>query len=115
MARTSKIEVEKERERARKGKGGRGIYSQNHQVWEAVVALLVAIVGYVRIDDERYDDILLILGALVWERSEVREVMERVNRDAVWLHLQVAGRNRRLEVPRLEGYEFAKLGDGIVV
>lgn len=115
LARTTKAEVEKEKERAKKGKGGRGIYSQNSQVWEAVVALLLAIVDYVRIEDEKFDDVLFILGSLVWEREEVREVLERVNRDAVWLHLQVAGRNKGLEGPVVEGYEFAKLGDGIVV
>jgi hypothetical protein len=113
LARNTKKEVE--RENSKKGKGGRGVYSQNNQVWEAVVRLLLAVVGYVRIDDEGFDEVLGVLGALVWEREGVREVLERVNGDAVWLHLQIAGRNKRLEMPVMEDYRFAGLDVGIVV
>ncbi|KUJ19114.1 uncharacterized protein LY89DRAFT_642001 [Mollisia scopiformis] len=111
LARNAKREVEREKG---KGRGGRGIYSQNSQVWEAVVRLLVAVVGYVRIEDEGFDEVLGILGDLVWERESVRSALERVNADAVWLCMQDAGKNRRLEVPSIEGFKFAALDAGVV-
>ncbi|CZR61589.1 uncharacterized protein PAC_11486 [Phialocephala subalpina] len=110
LARDVKVEVGKEK----KGKGGRGIYSQNHQVWEAVVRLLVAIVGYVRIDEEAFDEVLEVLGDLVGDREDVRSVFEVVNGDAVWLFLQREGRNERLEVPVMEGYQFVSLNSTVI-
>ncbi|KAE8442116.1 hypothetical protein EG329_003822 [Mollisiaceae sp. DMI_Dod_QoI] len=102
LARNAKREVEREKG---KGRGGRGIYSQNNQVWEAVVRLLLAVVGYVRIEDEMFDEVLEVLGGLVWERESVKEVLEKVNADAVWLFMQSTGRNRTLETPVMEGYQ----------
>ncbi|KAF8855881.1 ARM repeat-containing protein [Acephala macrosclerotiorum] len=106
LARNTKREAEKEKG---KGRGGRGIYSQNHQVWEAVIRLLVAVVGYVRIDDECFDEVLDVLGDLVWEREDVRGVLDAINADAVWLFLQREGKNVELEVPIMKGYQFVSL------
>jgi TELO2-interacting protein 1 len=93
----------------KRGNGGRGIYSQASQVWEAIISLLAAIVGYVRIDDAMLDEVLELLGDLVCEREELRATLEAVNSDAVWLVLQDLGKNEGLHLPVLEGFMYAKV------
>ena len=93
-----------------KGSGGRGIYSQASRVWEAVVSLLTCVVGYVRIGDEMFDDVLELLGYLVVERRDLREVLEMVNADAVWLALWRMGKTENSrETPVLEGHQFVSI------
>jgi hypothetical protein len=93
----------------KKGKAGRGIYSQAGQVWEAMIHLIAAIVGHVRINDAMFDEVLELLGELICERIELRVTLEAVNSDVVWLTLQDLGKNKRLELPLMEGFDFAKL------
>ena len=103
VARLARSKVSKEK----KGSAGRGIYSQNNQVWEAVIRLMVSIVEYVRVEDEMFDEVLDILGDSLHAREDVRSALGIVNRDAVCLALHVAGKDRRLKTPVLKGYEFA--------
>jgi hypothetical protein len=109
LARRAKSEMEREQ------KARRGVYAQSSQVWEGIVSLLVTIVGYVRIDEDMFDDVVDVLGELVWERAEIKEVLEVINADTVWLAMQVAGKNGRLERPVMEGFEFFALENGIAV
>ncbi|KAE9367842.1 hypothetical protein N431DRAFT_383829 [Stipitochalara longipes BDJ] len=99
----------------KKGKGGRGIHSQASQVWEAVIALLLAVVRNVRIDDWMLDDLLELLGDLIWQRKELRDALEVVNSDAVWLVLQGLGKNKRLDQPVAEGLTFSKPNTAVLV
>ena len=98
-------------------KGGRGKYSQASKVWEAVVGLVVSIVGHVRIDDDKFDDVVDVLGSLAWERVDVKEVLEAINADAVWLAMEIAGANKKLDLPKtgMKGFEFVKIKCGIAV
>jgi hypothetical protein len=106
LARRAKGKMEAEK----KGSGGRGMYSQANRVWEAVVGLLVCVVGYVRIGDEMFDEVLELLGYLVVERRDVREVFEVVNADAVWLVLWRIGKAGKVrKTPNLEGHQFVSL------
>lgn len=82
-----------ERMRAeRRGKGsagGRGVYSGGYRVWDALVTMLVVVLGHVRVRDEMVDDVLEVLGAECLEaRADVREVLEGLNPDAVWLEME---------------------------
>lgn len=99
----------------KRSEGGRGIYSQASQVWEAVIGLLTTIVGYVRIDDGMFDEVLELLGDLIWQREELRVIFEVVNSDAVWLALQGLGNNKRLDQPVMEGFTFAKVDTLVLV
>ena len=106
MARKSRAKMEAEK----KGKGGRGLYSMVSKVWEAVVGLLVCVVGYVRVTDEMFDEVLEVLGDLVAEKREVREVLERINGDAVWLTLWRRGVAEMVrDTPRMNGWRFVPL------
>jgi hypothetical protein len=93
----------------KKGTGSRGIYSQASQVWESIVRLMLAVVEYVRIDDEMFDEVVELLTDLIPARREVRDALSIINADAVWLAMQIAGKNEKIEVPVLNGYEFAAL------
>ncbi|KAL1888727.1 hypothetical protein Sste5346_009352 [Sporothrix stenoceras] len=79
---------------------GLGRFAQAVQVWEAVAGLLIAIVTYVKLDDDVYDAILeLLLGTSpggarvlpVSEELKAREALAVVNPDAVWLATYRAG------------------------
>jgi len=75
---------------------GLGRFSQAVQVWDAVQKLLVAIVSYVQIDDDIFDQILLLLAESLEpsesERNpEPRAALEAVDADAVWLFMYERG------------------------
>lgn len=99
----------------KKSGAGRGVYAQSSKGWDAVVKLFVAIVGCVRIEDDMFDEVVDVLGILVWEREDVKTALEVVNRDAVWLAKWVAGKSAALERPVMEGYEFVAIDTSIAV
>ncbi|KAB5570283.1 armadillo-type protein [Coniochaeta sp. 2T2.1] len=74
------------------GSSGLGKFSRASQVWSAVVRLLTAIVSYVRLDDGIFDQILELLIDVAVVDKEVRQALEDVNADAVWLALYERGR-----------------------
>ena len=98
----------------KKGAGSRGVYSQASQVWESVVRLVITILEYVRIDDDMFDEVVELLTDLIPVRRDVREALSVVNADAVWLAMEIAGKNEAIVRPVLKGYEFAAL-DKVVV
>ena len=98
----------------KKGAGSRGMYSQASQVWESVVRLVITILEYVRIDDDMFDEVVELLADLIPVRRDVRDALSVVNADAVWLAMEIAGKNEAIERPVFKGYEFAAL-DKVVV
>lgn len=88
-------------------KGGRGVFGEGRKAWEGVVGLLVRVVGWVSVGDVMFDEVLEVLGREVVGRAEVRDVLEGVNADAVWLALR--RKEEKREVPVVEGYTFAPL------
>ena len=97
----------------KKGRHGRGVYSQNWQVWEAFIKLLITIVEYVRIDDDMFDEALEILVELIGSREDVRNAFSAVNADAVWLQELRQGQLPRMETPVMVDIKFADLEDGV--
>ncbi|KAJ2989559.1 hypothetical protein NUW58_g3410 [Xylaria curta] len=71
---------------------GLGRFSQAVQIWDAVQNLLVAIVTYVSIDDDVFDQILpLLADALESQNPEARAALEAIDADAVWLFMYERG------------------------
>ncbi|KAI1149208.1 ARM repeat-containing protein [Nemania diffusa] len=71
---------------------GLGRFALSVQTWDAVQNLLVTIVNYVRIDDDIFDQILVLLAdALESQRPEVRTALEAIDTDAVWLFMYERG------------------------
>jgi hypothetical protein len=64
-----------------------GANSSDEQILNALVGLLVAILGYVRITDDMGDEILGLLAPIMDEpgRETVRDALHSWNADAVWL------------------------------
>ncbi|KAI1810321.1 ARM repeat-containing protein [Poronia punctata] len=76
------------------GGSGLGRFAQAAQVWQAVQNLLVAIVSYVQIDDDVFDQVLLLLAEALESRdrkSEPRAALEAIDADAVWLFMYERG------------------------
>ncbi|KAH9866568.1 hypothetical protein J1614_008258 [Plenodomus biglobosus] len=77
--------------------GSREIYrpelyvdAPTRMVWDSFVGLLCSIAGHVTVKDERGDEMLDMLDAVL-EREDVRSSMECWNADAVWLRLYKKG------------------------
>lgn len=109
LAKLSRAKFEGEQ----RGGAGRGVYSQPSKAWEAIIRLLVTIVGYVNLDDDTFDQIIGVLGRVL-ERQDVRGVLERINADAVWLALHQLGTEGAIQQPAVDGYAFAELSTGIL-
>ncbi|KAK4043943.1 hypothetical protein C8A01DRAFT_12522, partial [Parachaetomium inaequale] len=86
--------------------GALGRFAQASLVWEAVLGLLTAMVECVRMDDEMFDDILGLVVDVLPQHADLKEALETVNADAVWLALYERGMVPGREVPVVEGFEF---------
>ncbi|KAK4190048.1 armadillo-type protein [Podospora australis] len=87
-----------------------GRFTQASQVWEAALGLLRDIVSYVKVEDEMFDEILGLVVDVLPRHKELREALETVNSDAVWLALYERGGLGEGELPVMEGFEFVRLG-----
>ncbi|KAF2970614.1 hypothetical protein GQX73_g2994 [Xylaria multiplex] len=71
---------------------GLGRFAQIVQIWGAVQDLLVAIVTYVHIDDDIFDQILpLLADSLEGQSPKTRAALEAIDADAVWLFMYERG------------------------
>ncbi|EQL01280.1 HEAT repeat protein [Ophiocordyceps sinensis CO18] len=89
--------------------GGLGQHSSPAKIWEAVVKLLTSIVSFTHVDAEMFDEILDLLSDALERNSEVREALETINADAVWLARYERRRIDPLPTPQLEGVKFADM------
>lgn len=95
---------------------GLGRFASSAQMWKAVVSMLTAIVSFVRIDDDIFEEILSLLaddaGGAPLRNEGVRRALEAVNADAVWLVLFERGlldESTSLRAPVLAGCTFAAM------
>ncbi|KAI2637303.1 ARM repeat-containing protein [Xylaria nigripes] len=91
---------------------GLGRFAQAVQVWNAVQNLLVAIMTYVQIDDDVFDQILLLLAdALESQSPEVRTALESIDADSVWLFMYERGMltMEPSARPMMAGVEFVQV------
>ncbi|TLD23364.1 hypothetical protein PspLS_07215 [Pyricularia sp. CBS 133598] len=101
---TSGVDLEKH------SNAGLGRFAQAAQVWEATVDMLVALVSFVRLDDEVFDQILELLADELDSNSVAREALEVVNADAVWLaRFECGSLAQDLSVPVMDKIRFAAL------
>jgi hypothetical protein len=97
----------------KKGRHGRGVYSQNWQVWEAFINLTVTIVECVHINDDMFDEALESLAELIGTREDVRHAFSAVNADAVWLQEHRQGKLAHLKMPVMAGIRFVDLDERV--
>ncbi|OPB41509.1 hypothetical protein A0O28_0082290 [Trichoderma guizhouense] len=89
--------------------GGLGQHASPVRIWEAVVKLLTAIISYVRVEDDMFDEILDLLADVMEKNQEVREALEVINADAVWAVRYERGLVEWTPAPVLEGVVFAEM------
>ncbi|KAK5664253.1 hypothetical protein OQA88_470 [Cercophora sp. LCS_1] len=98
--------------------GGRGIsaglgrFAQTVRVWEAAVEMVGAVLRYVRVDDAMFDEILELVVDDVPRNRAIRDALEVVNADAMWLALYERGRVEGRREPVMEGVRFATMAMG---
>lgn len=89
---------------------GLGRFASAAQTWSATVSLLIAIVSFVRIEDDIFEQILDLLADDVLPRNEeARRALEAVNADAVWLALYERNVVEPRPTPTMEGVSFARM------
>ncbi|KAJ4162656.1 hypothetical protein NW754_014075 [Fusarium falciforme] len=86
-----------------------GRFASPARVWGATVELLTAIVSHVHVDDDMFDDILDLLSDVLERNVGVREALEAVNGDAVWLVRYERGNVEPLPTPQMDGIVFAAM------
>lgn len=90
---------------------GLGRFASAAQTWDAVVSLLVAIVSFVRVEDDMFEQIVDLLADDVLPRGGgARRALEVVNADVVWLAMHERGLSEPLPAPVMDGVVFAPLG-----
>ncbi|KJZ72819.1 hypothetical protein HIM_07763 [Hirsutella minnesotensis 3608] len=89
--------------------GSLGQHSSPTKIWDAAVKLLTSIVTFVHIDDAMFDQILDLLSDTLENNQQVREALETINADAVWLVRYEKGLIEPLPTPELEGFTFASM------
>ncbi|KAK3391952.1 armadillo-type protein [Sordaria brevicollis] len=100
--------------------GALGRFSQAHQLWDAALGLVTNILRYVKVDDDMFDEMLEVVVDVLYEpeRKELREALETINAEAVWLALYERGRVKGLKsMPRAVkgfGFDFVRV-PGVVV
>ncbi|KAG8166160.1 hypothetical protein KVR01_004712 [Diaporthe batatas] len=88
---------------------GLGRFASAAQTWSATVSLLIAIVSFVRVEDEMFEQILGLLADVLSRNEEARRALEVVNPDAVWLALYERGLAEPMPAPVFEGVTFARV------
>ncbi|KAM4068080.1 HEAT repeat protein [Hirsutella rhossiliensis] len=89
--------------------GSLGQHSSPARIWEAVVKLLTSIVSFVHVDADMFDQILDLLSDALERNDGVKEALETINADAVWLVRYERGYVDALPTPQLEGVKFAEM------
>jgi hypothetical protein len=72
-------------------------------VRNALVKLLMAVVEYVRIDDDMFDDILNLFSDILDGRKDIQDALSLINADAVWLNMWT---RTELLKPKVAGLVF---------
>ncbi|KAL7812457.1 armadillo-type protein [Trichoderma aethiopicum] len=91
------------------GGGGLGQYASPIRTWEAVVKLLTAIVSYVTVEDDMFDEILELLAEAMERDRDVRDALEVINADAVWVVRYERGLIEWTPAPVMEGVVFPEM------
>jgi hypothetical protein len=88
---------------------GLGRFASAAQTWEAVVAMLVAVVSHVRVPDDIFDEILALLADRLGRDESVRSALEVVNADAVWFAMYERGMIGDMDTPHMDHFVFRPL------
>ena len=74
------------------------------------MGLLTSLVLHVQISEDMFEDILALLAETLEKSAKVREALETINADAVWLLRYEQGYIEPLTTPQMEGFTFKPMG-----
>lgn len=87
-----------------------GIHGVNYKVWDTILGMIEALVRYVGVQDEVLDDVCEMVGGKVLsEQRGLREALEEVAPEAVWLEIKswdMKGKRWEGKLPVLDGVVF---------
>lgn len=90
---------------------GRGPRGMKWKVWDAVLGLLVTMAKNVGVSEDMEDALFETLGYLAGEREDVRNMLEELNADALWLveekARRMSGGEKLVKPEGIDGWEFA--------
>ena len=89
----------------RRGAAGRGMFAYTERLLEGVVDMLVELILHVRVTFDIEDDLFAMLGLLAGKKRNVKDALEVLNADALWLVLEAKDFN--LPKPVMDGFAFA--------
>ncbi|KAH7326379.1 armadillo-type protein [Stachybotrys elegans] len=89
--------------------GALGQHASSHRLWEAVAQMLTSIVSFVRLDEEMFDEILELLAEVMEGKPEVKDALEAINADAVWLVRYERGLVEKLPTPTVDGFQLVPM------
>ena len=92
-------------ESEKKWKGGRLDHTPAHRRWSGLTAMMIDLMNFVRITPVMEDDLVEMLGPFATSRHDIREALERVNADAIWLYLK-SREDWSKTPPVLDGFSF---------
>ncbi|VUC29042.1 unnamed protein product [Clonostachys rosea] len=86
-----------------------GQHASPVRVWEAVVGLLKSMLTYVKLTDLMFEEILVLLAEVMEKSKEVREALEVINADAVWIMRYDRGLVDHAQTPLMDKLSFAHM------
>lgn len=90
--------------------GSLGQFAPPARLWAAVTQLLTAMVTYVRLEDQMFDEILDLLSDVMENDAKTRAALETINADAVWLVRYEKGLvQKKAAPPETAGLKFVNM------
>ncbi|KAF2836719.1 ARM repeat-containing protein [Patellaria atrata CBS 101060] len=66
---------------------GQYIHTPTKMIFESVIRLCIAVVEYVEVNEETFDDVVELLEPIIEERPNLQDAIERRDPDGLWLML----------------------------
>ena len=97
-------QLEKKAAATNRSKASTSPFAHATQAYEGMIGMLVDLTYYVRLTSEMEDDIFTMLGTVAKSQTHVKNALQRLNEDALWLVLDLTSFNDT--TPIAKGYHF---------
>ena len=97
-------QLEKKAATTSRSKANTSPFAHATQAYEGIISMIVDLTCYVRLTSEMEDDIFTMLGTVAKSQTQVKDALQRLNEDALWLVLHLSSFNDT--TPVAKGYHF---------
>ncbi|KAJ1337706.1 TELO2-interacting protein 1 [Microdochium nivale] len=84
-------------------------FTHASQTWQAARRLLIALVSFVQIDDQIFDDILGLVAEDLSGNDDLRIALSMVDGDSVWLQMYEQGLVKLRQPPQMASADFVSI------